>query len=193
MSFTTGLAVAGVALATLVLSVLGGMLVTPWVLRAAARRSEAEGEVPPARDPGPVPPPPGRVVPAAGPRTVASAPVPPPPPAEPPGPAPVPWAPDPATGATPSDPGGPVGTEAVQTLRGGTWIGILERLAITGCLLAGYPAGIAVVVAIKGLGRYPELREHPVGAERFLIGTLASTIWAAATGLLGAAILGVLR
>lgn len=193
MSFTTGLAVAGVVLATLVLSVLGGMLVTPWVLRAAARRSEAEGEVPPARDPGPVSPPPGRAVPAAGPSAAASAPVPPPPPAGPPSPAPVPAAPDPATGAAPSDPGGPVGTEAVQTLRGGTWIGILERLAITGCLLAGYPAGVAFVVAIKGLGRYPELREHPVGAERFLIGTLASMIWAAATGLLGAAILGLLR
>ncbi|GAA1409349.1 hypothetical protein [Oerskovia paurometabola] len=193
MSFTTGLAVAGVVLATLVLSVLGGMLVTPWVLRAAARRSEAEGELPPARDPGPVPPPPGRAVPAAGPSAAASAPVPPPPPAGPPSPAPVPAAPDPATGAAPSDPGGPVGTEAVQTLRGGTWIGILERLAITGCLLAGYPAGVAFVVAIKGLGRYPELREHPVGAERFLIGTLASMIWAAATGLLGAAILGLLR
>lgn len=194
MSFTTGLAVAGVVLATLVLSVLGGMLVTPWVLRAAARRSEAEGEVPPARDPGPIPPPPpGRAVPAAGPGAAASAPVPPPPPAGPPSPAPVPAAPDPATSAAPSDPGGPVGTEAVQTLRGGTWIGILERLAITGCLLAGYPAGVAFVVAIKGLGRYPELREHPVGAERFLIGTLASMIWAAATGLLGAAILGLLR
>lgn len=193
MSFTTGLGVAGVVLATLVLSVLGGMLVTPWVLRAAARRSEAEGEVPPARDPGPIPPPPGRAIPAAGPGAAASAPVPPPPPAGSPSPALVPAAPDPATGAAPSDPGGPVGTEAVQTLRGGTWIGILERLAITGCLLAGYPAGVAFVVAIKGLGRYPELREHPVGAERFLIGTLASMIWAAATGLLGAAILGLLR
>lgn len=193
MSFTTGLAVAGVVLATLVLSVLGGMLVTPWVLRAAARRSEAEGEAPPVRDPGPVPPPPGRVVPVAGPGVATSAPVPPPPPAGPPAVAPVPAAPDPATGAAPSDPGGPLGTEAVQTLRGGTWIGILERLAITGCLLAGYPAGVAFVVAIKGLGRYPELREHPVGAERFLIGTLASMIWAAAAGLLGASILGLLR
>lgn len=199
MSFTTGLAVAGVVLATLVLSVLGGMLVTPWVLRAAARRSEAEGEVPPARDPGPVPPPPGRAVPApsavpaAGPSAAASAPVPPPPPAAPPSPALVPAAPGPATGPAPSDPGGPLGEEAVQSLRGGTWIGILERLAITGCLLAGYPAGVAFVVAIKGLGRYPELREHPVGAERFLIGTLASMIWAGATGLLGAAILGLLR
>ncbi|MBE7700960.1 hypothetical protein H9623_11690 [Oerskovia sp. Sa1BUA8] len=183
MSFATGTAVAGVVVATLVLSVLGGMLVTPWVLRAAARRSAAEGEVPPVRDPGPVPPPPGRTSPATGPgaATATRVPVPPPP------------APDPAAGAAPSGPGDPLATEAVQTLRGGTWIGILERLAITGCLLAGYPAGIAFVVAIKGLGRYPELREHPVGAERFMIGTLASMIWAGATGLLGAAILGLLR
>jgi F0F1-type ATP synthase membrane subunit c/vacuolar-type H+-ATPase subunit K len=213
VSFAAGLAQAGVVVATLVLSVLGGMLVTPWVLRAAARRSEAEGEAPPARDPGPVPPPPGHVpvvataVSTGATRAVAtSVPVPPPPGALTAGTPPAPYAvsdppvattlpatPDPATGTTSSDPGGPLGSEAVQTLRGGTWIGILERLAITGCLLAGYPAGIAVVVAIKGLGRYPELREHPVGAERFLIGTLASTIWAGGIGLLGAAILGLLR
>jgi len=202
VSFASGMAVAGVVVATLLLSVLGGMLVTPWVLRAAARRSEIEGEVPPARDPGPVPPPPGHVVPAAGATTAPSAPVPPPPavgvPAGPPvsslsAPAVPPAAPDPAAGAASSDPGGPLGDEAVQTLRGGTWIGILERLAITGCLLAGYPAGVAFVVAIKGLGRYPELRDHPVAAERFMIGTLASMIWAGATGILGAAILGLLR
>src|SRR5690625_628811 len=42
-------------------------------------------------------------------------------------------------------------------LRGGTWIGILERLAITGAILVGYPAAIAVVIAVKGLGRFPEL------------------------------------
>ncbi|MGW6004980.1 hypothetical protein ACWFNS_12225 [Oerskovia enterophila] len=202
MSFASGMAVAGVVVATLVLSVLGGMLVTPWVLRAAARRSEIEGETPPARDPGPVPPPPGHVAPAAGTPEATSAPVPPPPAGGgPPGqsasslPAPIvpPAAPDPAAGASSSDPGGPLGDEAVQTLRGGTWIGILERLAITGCLLAGYPAGVAFVVAIKGLGRYPELRDHPVAAERFMIGTLASMIWAGATGILGAAILGLLR
>lgn len=202
MSFASGMAVAGVVVATLVLSVLGGMLVTPWVLRAAARRSEIEGETPPARDPGPVPLPPGHVAPAAGTPAATSAPVPPPPAGGgPPGqsasslPAPIvpPAAPDPAAGASSSDPGGPLGDEAVQTLRGGTWIGILERLAITGCLLAGYPAGVAFVVAIKGLGRYPELRDHPVAAERFMIGTLASMIWAGATGILGAAILGLLR
>ncbi|MFD6164759.1 hypothetical protein ACFWFR_06195 [Oerskovia sp. NPDC060287] len=201
MSFASGMAVAGVVVATLVLSVLGGMLVTPWVLRAAARRSEIEGETPPARDPGPVPPPPGHVAPAAGTPAATSAPVPPPAAGmsarqavpSPPAPPPVPAAPDPAGAAAPSDPGGPLGEEAVQTLRGGTWIGILERLAITGCLLAGYPAGVAFVVAIKGLGRYPELRDHPVAAERFMIGTLASMIWAGATGILGAAILGLLR
>lgn len=69
-------------------------------------------------------------------------------------------------------------------LRGGTWIGLLERAAITACLAAGYPAGIAVVVAVKGLGRYPELREHPDSSERFVIGTLTSMIWAATVGAL---------
>ena len=73
-------------------------------------------------------------------------------------------------------------------LRGGTWIGILERLAITATLLAGYPSGIAFVVAVKGLGRYPELRDHPDVSERFVIGTLASMLWAAAFA--GVALLG---
>jgi hypothetical protein len=38
---------------------------------------------------------------------------------------------------------------------------------------------IAYVVAIKGLGRFAELKETPVAAERFIIGTLASMLWAA--------------
>ncbi|ARU53081.1 hypothetical protein CBR64_18205 [Cellulosimicrobium cellulans] len=98
---------------------------------------------------------------------------------------PVPPPPPPATG--------PIGTEAVKALRGGTWIGILERFAITGCLLAGEPGGIAFVVAIKGLGRYPELREHPVASERFVIGTLASMCWAATVGVVANAVLVALR
>jgi hypothetical protein len=84
---------------------------------------------------------------------------------------------------------GPTGARARSVLRGGTWIGLLERLAVTGSLLAGYPAGIAFVVAVKGLGRYPELREHPGSSERFVIGTLASLLWAAAIGALGRAII----
>jgi hypothetical protein len=99
-----------------------------------------------------------------------------------------------STGATSAD--APSGADSAPppdqpgTLRGGTWIGVLERIAVTAVLLAGYPAGVAFVIAVKGLGRYPELREHPGSSERFVIGTLASLVWAAGCGLLGAALLG---
>lgn len=93
----------------------------------------------------------------------------------------------PAGGAGADD--GPTGPRARAALRGGTWIGILERLAVTGSVLLGYPAAVAFVIAVKGLGRYPELREHPGASERFVIGTLASLLWAAALGALGAALL----
>lgn len=69
--------------------------------------------------------------------------------------------------------------EASDVLRGGAWIGVLERAAMSATLLAGWPAGIPVVLAVKGLGRYPELR-HPGASERFIIGTLVSLLWAAA-------------
>lgn len=85
---------------------------------------------------------------------------------------------------------GPTSPQAVAALRGGTWIGILERLAITGLILVGYPAGIAILVAIKGLGRYPELRENPSASERFVIGTLASMVWAAGLGIFAAWLIG---
>lgn len=49
-------------------------------------------------------------------------------------------------------------TRVQAVLRGGLVIGLLERLATAGCVLLGQPEGIAVVVAVKGLGRYPELR-----------------------------------
>ncbi|HEX5532992.1 MAG TPA: hypothetical protein VFX33_04550 [Actinomycetales bacterium] len=68
---------------------------------------------------------------------------------------------------------------AGEVLRGGAWIGALERTAITATLLAGWPEGLAVVLAVKGLGRYPELRQ-PGAAERFIIGTFTSVLWAAA-------------
>lgn len=99
--------------------------------------------------------------------------------------APVPPPPDPA-----ADPAGP---QARAALRGGTWIGLLERLAVTGCVLAGFPAGVAVVVAVKGLGRYPELKENPSVSERFVVGTLASLVWAAGLGYGGWVLLGHLR
>ena len=67
-----------------------------------------------------------------------------------------------------------------DVLRGGAWIGVLERAAVAGTLLADWPEGLAVVLAVKGLGRYNELRETPAASERFILGTLASSLWAAA-------------
>ena len=80
------------------------------------------------------------------------------------------------------DPGGTASTERI--LRGGAIIGVLERLAVCLAILAGEPVAIAYVVAIKGLGRFAELKATPVAAERFIIGTLASLLWAAGIAVL---------
>jgi hypothetical protein len=69
-------------------------------------------------------------------------------------------------------------------LKGGTWIGALERAAVTASLLTGLTEGIVVVLAVKGLGRYPELRA-PGAAERFIIGTFTSLLWAASAAGVG--------
>jgi hypothetical protein len=71
------------------------------------------------------------------------------------------------------------GPQDPAILRGGAWIGFLERAAVAVTLLAGSADGIVVVLAVKGLGRYAELRA-PAAAERFILGTLASALWAAA-------------
>jgi hypothetical protein len=73
---------------------------------------------------------------------------------------------------------------SVRILRGGAIIGVLERLAVCLAVLAGQPVAIAYVVAIKGLGRFAELKETPVAAERFIIGTLTSLLWAAGVAAL---------
>lgn len=92
--------------------------------------------------------------------------------------------------ATPETPA-PVPAAAVGTriLRGGAIIGVLERLAVALAILAGQPVAIAYVVAIKGLGRFAELKETPVAAERFIIGTLTSMLWAAGVAALARVLL----
>jgi hypothetical protein len=73
--------------------------------------------------------------------------------------------------------------QAGQVLRGGAWIGALERLAVFAGLASGFPEGVAVVLALKGVGRFPDLRAEGRGGaatERFIIGTFASVLWAAA-------------
>ena len=97
-------------------------------------------------------------------------------PAAPDGPAPAPAA---ASAAPPAET-----VSSVRILRGGAIIGILERFAVCLAILAGQPVAIAYVVAIKGLGRFAELKATPVAAERFIIGTLTSMLWAAGVAAL---------
>jgi hypothetical protein len=73
--------------------------------------------------------------------------------------------------------------ETNALLRGGTAIGYLERLAVVLAVMAGLPEAIAVIVAIKGIGRFSELAA-PEARERFIVGTFASLVWAAAAGAL---------
>lgn len=70
-----------------------------------------------------------------------------------------------------------------EVLRGGLVIGVLERLATIGSILAGFPEALAVVVAVKGVGRFTEL-SAPESRERFIIGSFASLIWACACAIL---------
>jgi hypothetical protein len=71
---------------------------------------------------------------------------------------------------------------AGAVLRGGAWIGALERLGVYVALVVGWGPGLAIVLAVKGLGRYPELRngDDTGVAERFIIGTFTSVLWAVA-------------
>lgn len=64
-----------------------------------------------------------------------------------------------------------------EILRGGATIGYLERFALVGSVLAGQAPAVAIIVAVKGLGRFSEL-ENELARERFIIGTLASLTWA---------------
>ncbi|CCQ16531.1 putative uncharacterized protein [Rhodococcus sp. AW25M09] len=80
------------------------------------------------------------------------------------------------------------GDDPVEPLRGGLTIGVLERVAVAVSILAGWPEGIAIVLAVKGLARYPELRESHA-SEQFIIGTFASVLWALAAAGVGTALI----
>lgn len=70
-------------------------------------------------------------------------------------------------------------TTDVVLMRGGTTIGYLERVAASLAIVAGFPEALAVIVAIKGIGRFSELAAAEA-RERFIIGTLVSLLWACA-------------
>jgi hypothetical protein len=79
-------------------------------------------------------------------------------------------------------------TAAAVVLRGGSVIGQLERTAVYVGIVVGWPEAIAGVIALKGLGRFAELRGDTDGAaERFMIGSFTSLLWAALLGGLGRA------
>lgn len=71
------------------------------------------------------------------------------------------------------------GPEAAAPPRSGLAIGLLERAAVFVSLVAAFPAGVAIALAVKAVGRYPQLRA-PGAGERFIIGTFASVLWATA-------------
>lgn len=74
--------------------------------------------------------------------------------------------------------------EAEPMLRGGRIIGVLERAGVAASLILAWPAGIAVILGIKGLARFPQLREHHA-SEQFILGTFASVLWACAAAGIG--------
>ena len=82
-------------------------------------------------------------------------------------------APEPAEAATPEP------APAFTELKGGRFIGPLERLFLLALVLAGAFTAVAAIVAAKGIIRFPEISKDAVGgskAEYFLVGSFAS--WA---------------
>lgn len=92
------------------------------------------------------------------------------------------------TGATTGEPGAP----ASEKLRGGRLLGPMERLMILGLGAAGYVAAAGLVVAAKGLLRFPELQAAARNdathvdevTEYFLVGTFTSLLVALASVVL---------
>lgn len=81
---------------------------------------------------------------------------------------------------------GPTAETDPSTLRGGRFIGPLERWAVAALALVGAQGVIVGLMAAKGIGRYPELagdKGHGTKVEEFLIGSLVSWLIAGAAAL----------
>ncbi len=87
----------------------------------------------------------------------------------------------PVVGATPTSARAKQPTREV--LRGGTTIGYLERAVVIAAALIGRWELVAALIAVKGLGRFRDL-DAGAATERFIIGTLVSTLWAGACAAL---------
>lgn len=84
-----------------------------------------------------------------------------------------------AAGCVPSQESGKQ-DEMESSMRGGRWIGPLERILILLLASVEASAAIAAIVAAKGVIRFPEISQDKAGqkAEEFLIGSFASWILA---------------
>ncbi len=74
-------------------------------------------------------------------------------------------------------PPAPAAPHVISTMRGGRWIGPLERWAIVALGLTGAVGIIAALMAGKGIVRFPEINaDRGIGskAEEFLVGSLLS-------------------
>ncbi len=77
-----------------------------------------------------------------------------------------------------------------EPLKGGRFLGPMERLIVAASIVSGDLAGAGFVIAAKGLLRFPEISRKHNGAkidwltEYFLVGTFTSVIIAAALALL---------
>lgn len=78
---------------------------------------------------------------------------------------------------------------------GGKWIGRLERLLIVLCLIAGQPAGVAILVTAKGALRFGEIRQGMEESrqrkliEYILIGSMLSYTCALSIGWIASALI----
>ncbi|SOC49799.1 hypothetical protein SAMN05660748_2531 [Blastococcus aggregatus] len=72
-----------------------------------------------------------------------------------------------------------VGMAHQGELVGAAWLGPMERLVTYACLCFSWPEGVAALLLLKSWGRQEDLKK-PVAGPRFMIGTLASLLWAAA-------------
>ncbi len=71
-----------------------------------------------------------------------------------------------------------------EDVKAGRAIGLLERVIILALVSLGQAAGISLVLAAKTLARFNRIKEDESFAERYLIGTLLSTLFAIITSLI---------
>lgn len=72
----------------------------------------------------------------------------------------------------------------VEAEGGGFWIGVFERLAVVLCLIFAKESLFAVILAVKGLGRYSDIKSGAIESEKFIVGTFVSMLWAAGCAIL---------